>query len=84
MSLKMKFKSLISTLENESGGWQSRKTEGIRDSDYGVNAAVLDLLLGFIAETKRRSHVLLKSLLIEVEEKLRDHSKVSLWHHVIK
>lgn len=48
----MKFKSLISTLENVSGGWQSRKIERIWDSDYGVDAAVLELLLGFVAENK--------------------------------
>lgn len=44
MSLKMKLKSLIYTLENGSEGWQNR-TEGFWDSDdYGVTVAVRGLL----------------------------------------
>lgn len=37
--------------------------------NYEVTTAVLDLLSGFIAENKKHSHVLLKSLLTGFEEK---------------
>lgn len=57
-------------------GAKDGRTEGFWDSnDYGVTIAVLDLLWGFMAENEKHSYVLLKSLLIGVEEKSYDHAK---------
>lgn len=73
LELNYDLEDKVEKLDLEVGKWEWRMAEQKEEfwdfDNYEVTTAVLDLLSGFIAENKKHSHVLLKSLLTGFEEK---------------